>query len=339
METNTQRKFVPACAATGIGSLPFDEIHTAVNFVKGFYHEIYFWPQLPQKNFEKNMIAEFFQKIPLTEIKNSFPRFVLPGDDPKLLSALRDFQIETQEEAGVLDLFGSGGGFFKTQITGPVTMLLNVSDAQGKNLFEFPKLVEWMKGYLMERAKSRARMITARGWKPIIFLDEPSLAQLEPLLLRSQRKFLVELLNSFVRELSKEGSLTGLHCCGRTDWNLVFEAGFDIVSFDAVKDIDHFLGEKKGVRNHFERGGVVAWGVVPSEYLGYELDCGKLAESFLEHLARFAQEPVSLKRVLLQSMVTTSCGTAGLGLEDNDKAHSWVREVSGILHGVLHETN
>lgn len=315
--------------------MPFENFRVACEFVKGFYHEILFTPQLPQKNFKKNLIAEFFEKIPLTQTKNGFPKFVLEGNDPKLLSALRDFRFEDREEMEILNYFDKRGEYFKTQITGPVTMLLNISDAQDRNLFEFPKLVEWMKEYLIERARSRARMISARGWTAIVFLDEPSLSQLEPLLLTSQKKFLVELLNSFVTELSKEGAIVGLHCCGNTDWSLVFEAGFDIVSFDAVKDMDHFLSDKELVRSFFRRGGVVSWGLVPSEYLGYELDCGKLVESFVDRLARLVNPSLSLNQILLQSMVTTSCGTAGLSLDDNESAHRWVQDVSGILKGLI----
>ena len=277
------------------------------------------------------MIAEFFEKIPLTEIKNGLPRFKIAGDDPELLRKLRDFKPENLNDAEILDLFENPGGFFKTQITGPVTMLLNIRDSEDRNLFGFPQLIEWMKNYLIDQAKVRVRQIASRGWKPVFFLDEPSLAQLEPLFLESQKKFLSDIFHTFVLELKKEDAVVGIHCCGRTDWSLLMKSGFEIISFDAMKDMDHFLERKEIVQNYFESGNVVAWGLVPSEYLGYDLSCRELAESFIEKLRRLVRPALTMNFMLLHSLITTSCGTAGLSLQDNRKAHQWVREMSDIL--------
>ncbi len=174
-------------------------------------------------------------------------------------------------------------------------------------------------------------MIKSKSWRPIVFLDEPSLSHLDPLLIQGHKHFLLDILKLFTQELSREGALCGLHCCGKTDWSLVFDSGFDIVSFDAVNDMGHFLEKKDLVRKHFENGKMIAWGLVPSEYLGYELDCHTLVESFIGELKKITSPALSLNHILMHSIVTSACGTGTLSVDDSRNVHQWVHRVSQIL--------
>lgn len=327
----TFQNFQPACLATGIGSLPFSEIHDAIKFVKEFYHEIFFSPQLPKSFFGKNMIEEFFQKIPLTQIENHRPKFILSGDGPNVLKALNNFSPEKNAEGEIFNLFGRGAAYFKTQITGPVTMALNISDRDGKNLFEFPELMEWLKNYLIRQGEQKVKQLIDWGWSPIIFLDEPSLAVLDPVRVAQRRKYLLEILSFFVQGLSDQGAIVGLHCCGQADWSLILESGFQIVSFDASNGIENFLADRETLRKHFMNGGTIAWGLVPTKPIDETFNPHAFVGHFLKSLETICFSPLSLKQVLLQSLITAACGTAGLSLEDNLKVHKQVREISRIL--------
>lgn len=51
--------------ATGIGSLPYQDKHEAINFVLScFKDDIIFWPQLPKKSFLEHMVPQFSEKLP-----------------------------------------------------------------------------------------------------------------------------------------------------------------------------------------------------------------------------------------------------------------------------------
>ena len=206
------------------------------------------------------------------------------------------------------------GAFFKTQIVGPVTLALHTKSGEEKNV--------------LARAKRQVDEIRKRGWNPILFFDEPSLSIINPLILEKEKKRLQEMFHEYAAELD---AVTGIHCCGRTNWDFLFGTGVDIISFDAAKDADHFFKNASGIRKHFENGRSIAWGLVPSTSVGYELDCKAVAETLIERIKKIAFPPLSLRHILLHSLVSTSCGTMGLSLEENRKAHEWVRTISSIL--------
>lgn len=347
MQHSTSQKFIPACLPTGIGSLPFTRPEEAVNFVGEFYSEIPFWPQLPLRNEKEKMLVQFLGELPHLEMKGGLPQFTLSGDNPKLLTSLEEHQSTewgAQKASAwnqALDFFEKKkhpkGSCFKTQIIGPITLALNAKDREGKNLFAFPKLANWFAEFLKEKALWQIRKIKEHGWTPILFLDEPSLSTLDPLWIRNQRKYLLELLRSASSAFSENGALAGVHCCGNTDWSVVFESGMDIVSFDALENMNYFLQSHEALRNHFQKGRSVAWGLISSQYLGYDLDCSALVGSFLKKLEKIVFPHLSQEHILLHSLVTTTCGTPGLSREENRKAHGWVREVSNLLRKeVLH---
>ena len=58
--------------------------------------------------------------------------------------------------------------------------------------------------------------------------------------------------------------LIGIHCCGNTDWSMILEAGPDIINFDAFEFGETIAMYPESVKTHLERGGMLAWGVVPT---------------------------------------------------------------------------
>ncbi len=61
-----------------------------------------------------------------------------------------------------------------------------------------------------------------------------------------------------------EGGL-GIHCCSNTDWEFVLDLDPSVVSIDAYATAKEFLLYSDAVISYMERGGIVAWGIVPAD--------------------------------------------------------------------------
>ena len=104
-----------------------------------------------------------------------------------------------------------------------------------------------------------------------------------------------------------EGGL-GIHCCSNTDWELVLGLNPSVVSLDAYATAKEFLLLPEAVISYMERGGVVAWGIVPAEYRIFTTET---VDSLYErYLAIRSQLTARITEDLFdaQSLITPSCG-------------------------------
>jgi len=125
--------------------------------------------------------------------------------------------------------------------------------------------------------------------------------------------------------------LIGFHCCGNTDWTMVFETRVDIVSFDAYGFGDKLILYPNEILRFIDRGGFLAFGIVPtSEYMD-----GITKELLYDHvvslLANFEEKGLPRDRLLENSLFTPSCG---MGPLDEIKAKR-VMELTGSLAGQI----
>jgi hypothetical protein len=121
--------------------------------------------------------------------------------------------------------------------------------------------------------------------------------------------------------VSSRGALTGVHCCGNTDWSLLMQTDVDIINFDAVDYMESLAIYPEQLSSFLERGGVLAWGAVPNdgrinqETLADSLMRLRKGVSFLEE--KGVNRDLLLKRII----VTPACGCAGLTVEEVEKVY------------------
>jgi hypothetical protein len=100
----------------------------------------------------------------------------------------------------------------------------------------------------------------------------------------------------------------GIHCCSNTDWDFVLGLNPSVVSIDAYATAKEFLLYSDAVVSYMERGGIVAWGIVPAET---KLFVTETTDSLYDkYLAIRAQICTRMPEKLFdaQSLITPSCG-------------------------------
>lgn len=338
--------FEPRFAMIAIGSLPHTDPEQACRAMLAAFGEVAAWPQLPKLSFLENMYAQYSEGMPGIRVDTSAKRLwfqvdeSLPMELEEFYQAVieRDldrFRISSEHAAG-LSLFLDGT--FKTELeerpyikghmTGPISFGLTVTD-QNKRASLYDETLEQvivqalkLKGAWQTAALRKA----APRAKVVMFYDEPYLHSVGSAMISVSREQVVSHLRSCIEGC--EADITGIHCCGNTDWSLVFATGVDIVHFDAYEYMEPFVAYSDAIRAHIEKGGTIAWGVIPKDDAVLDVTADELVARLESGFEELAGRGVDKQMLAGASLVSPSCGLGSTTVEMADRALELTRKVS-----------
>jgi methionine synthase II (cobalamin-independent) len=337
-----------------IGSLPMKDHDAATRLILEFTPEVPLWAQLPMF-LEEGMAAQFLPGMPgFTESPEGKLYINEESDtfDAEYLAFYEEYLAVTEAGASLDDSRfaltpATGRGFkefmrqvdqdtsgfkaLKGQVTGPFTFATSVTDKEGRAIFYNDQLRDAAIKHLAMNAKWQARTFASRDLTPIIFFDEPALAGFgTSAFITVSRQEVTEAINEVMAAVHEEGGLTGIHVCANTEWDLLLDSKIDIINFDAYSYFDKFILYPEKIKNFIARGGIIAWGIVPTDNADdiAKETCDTLGE-MLE--AQFAQmEAIGIDRATLlsQSFITPSCGTGSIDLDSAKRVLMLTRDLS-----------
>ncbi|MDD5449437.1 MAG: hypothetical protein PHO42_02440 [Candidatus Omnitrophica bacterium] len=329
---------------TAVGSLPYRDPEAACAKILGSFKEIPFWPQLVKRSFLENMYVQFSEGFPGVVVDLENKRIYV--DSEKGLSdkiealyekVLKDdvdyFSIGRAYAEGLyafLELLSKKTvkpRFLKGQITGPVSFGLTVTDEKKRALFYNPELKEALVKTLCMRARWQARKLKQTGIDPLVFIDEPYLTSIGSSFVTIKREEVEAAMGEIIEALHKEGSLCGVHCCGNTEWGMLFKMGFDVVSFDAYNYYETISLYPQELKQFLKKGGVLAWGIIPNTPQALSEDYDSLTERLDKALALLAAKGIPKADILKAMLVTPSCG---LGLADENLSGRIIERTIGF---------
>jgi len=150
--------------------------------------------------------------------------------------------------------------------------------------------------------------------KVIIFIDEPILSAFgSSTYLGLAREDVIRLLNEVIDAIHKAGAVSGIHCCGNTDWSVIAATKIDIINFDAylfTKSVAIYPNE---INIFLKRGGFLAWGIVPTSEAIRKESADSLYSKMTNDMNRLVTANAFSKELLLkQRLITPSCGTGSM---------------------------
>ena len=320
-----------------IGSIPLRDHAEASRLMMAHTPAIPLWLQLPVFP-EEGMVPQFLPGMPSvvdrdgkqfidtasdafdTELLSFFEDYMAVSEDPDQLSGSR-FTFTEETGKGVAALLETLDGIktspvaVKGQVTGPITFCTGVKDQDGRAIFYNDTLRDAAVKHLALNARWQIRILSGPGCPVIVFIDEPALAGFgSSELISVSREDILACLTEVVAAIHADGGLAGIHVCANTDWSLVLDSGADIVNFDAYAYFDRFLLYGDQVRDFLNRGGLLAWGVVPT--LKPEEIESETVDSLYERLTGYYHQVVDLgvaeETLRAQSFITPSCGLGSL---------------------------
>ena len=125
--------------------------------------------------------------------------------------------------------------------------------------------------------------------------------------------------------------LKGMHCCGNTDWSLLLSTSVDILNLDAYEYAEALALYPDEVGAFLERGGIIAWGIVPASDQALEETVDSLVERFHEALGLLAAKGLHMDDLLASALIMPSCGCGSLSVETAERVLELTGEVAKAL--------
>ncbi len=348
--------FQANCRPILIGSLPHADHEEAMQLIVKYTPEIPLWPQLPKKPRE-GMIRQFLTGFPglIDDGKKYWIDTGCQGFEEEMAAFYEDYmQVEEASERLEDSRFALGidsaAGFFtlqrtlhkaqphltaKGQVTGPVTTGIGVKDQHGNSIFYDDSLRDVLIKLLSMKARWQIAQLQKFTKKepPIIFIDEPGLVSFGSSGFAGiSQEMVSEAVAEVITTIQQAGGLAGVHICANGDWDPALSSATDIISFDAYFYFDNFILFKEQLSKFLSRGGILAWGIVPT---GDPLVVAKESSASLfvkwnEQLKILTTFGFSEQQLMEQTLIAPSCGTGSLTAELAQKVLSMTSEVSQL---------
>jgi hypothetical protein len=341
------KDFKPGFIATGIGSLPHKDPATAVNMVLERLGDMPYWPQLPNLGPQEDMnlqyapaltplIAPDFGGQAVTAFSGLSREEALAGFFERLMGGDEEsFGLSQDAAAGLYQFMDAVSAapegsypWVKGHVTGPLTLGAAVMGDDGKAVLYDDEVADALARGLGVAAAAQVKQMEHLNRPIMMFIDEPFLSGYGSAFTPITGDKVISLLGATMEELrARADVVTGVHCCGDTDWGLMVDTGADVLNLDSDGFGEHLLLYPEKVKELLERGGAIAWGAVPtSEYTGDETARG-LWDSLHKLLKELEAKGIAHDLLASQALVTPACGMGSL---DDAKAEAILDLTAGV---------
>ncbi|HVN66491.1 MAG TPA: hypothetical protein VMT31_07755 [Methanomicrobiales archaeon] len=309
----------PGSLATGVGALPHRDPGVAVDEVLRIFPRFPFVPTLPNRGFLESIVFSDSAMLPGRMIR----------DGRILVDSSRDITAEMEQiytdyleknTAPYATPPEYGSGFYemmtrrlpyaillKCQVTGPVTFGMQVVDSDKRPIYYDPQFADILGKLMALRARWCEEEIRRRTGlsRTLVILNEPYLASLGSSVVPVDRDSVIAGWQD-ISALVEDG--LGVHCCTNTDWAFLISLGPSVISFDAYGNAREFLLYMDDVAKYLEGGGVVGWGIVPSDPKVFSRESVDSLTGWYLEIRKTVIEHVDAEVFDGQSLITPSCG-------------------------------
>ncbi|MDP8246773.1 MAG: hypothetical protein P9M00_01410 [Candidatus Tritonobacter lacicola] len=326
-----------AGTATAIGSFPHDDAAALCGLILQKLPAIPCWPQLPKRAFKEQMYVQASEGLPCVVIDEEKEKiyFDTSGDIyPELEKCLTHVISEDVDYFAISEGYAAGLHemvrllenkkpdtitWVKGQTVGPVSLGLTVTDQAKRSIIYNDELFEAITKCCVMKARWQIRKLKSVHPHVIIFIDEPYLSSFGSAYINIQRDQVIGLLTEIIEAVHDEGALAGVHCCGNTDWSLLMDTPIDIINFDAYGYFEGITLYPEKLGDFLEKGGVLAWGIVPTSDAIATCSHDGLLEEIKKKMAALEKKGVEKELLLSNCLITPSCGTGTLSVDLADR--------------------
>jgi len=343
--------FTPKFLTTHLGSIPHTE---CVDVCDRLIHmlDIPAWPQMSRRTFRENMYVQFSASLPaiVTDETKQKVYFDTRNDITPALEAFYErylandvnaFALKPSYAAGFYNMLEAmrriPGEWAKGQVTGPISFGLTVTDQDLRASLYNEQLADVIVKNTALIARWQVRQLRSVRPNVILFVDEPYMASFGSAFINLKRGQVIDMLNEVFDAIHAEGGLAGVHCCANTDWSVLLATKVDILNLDAYGYIENLALFPAEMRAFLDRGGVVAWGIVPNnkeiyditpEGIAYRLNAGF---TLIHDKAQSRGITIMPEEFSMRSLVAPSCGLGPTTTEIADRIFEVLMKTGIIL--------
>jgi methionine synthase II (cobalamin-independent) len=343
--------FNPKFLTTQIGSMPYPDGKAICERLVSTL-DIPAWPQLPRRTFHENMYVQYSSALPCISLDEDKEK-ILFNTENDITPALEEFYSHYLAED--VDCFGlrpdyaagfytmldtlrkSPGEWAKGQVTGPISFGLTVTDQNLRASLYDDMLADVIVKNMAMIARWQVRQLRSTRPNVIIFVDEPYLASFGSAYISLSREQVITILDEVFAGIHAEGALAGVHCCANTDWSVLLATQVDILNLDAFGYLENLSLYASELREFIDRGGCVAWGIVPTGQEIFEVDGPGLAKRLRDGLETISQKSrargvsINPDEFATHSLISPSCGLGSTTIETTERVLETLVRTGEIL--------
>jgi hypothetical protein len=304
--------------------------------------DIPFWPQLPRLNYYEDMYVQ---------ASEHFPGIVLDMDKQTLAFSMDKFIVELEETLAhfdepayfdistqysdvyhrFLDLDLSDRPAIRGQLEGPISFGLNVLDQDKRPIIFDDTVRPFMYEFMAKRINVQLERLKKLNPNAFMFIDEPGLQFLFSALSGYDSNAARQDMEEFLSMIERP---RGVHLCGNPDWDFLLNLDMDILSMDAYLNAEIFANYADSIKRFLGRGGVIAWGIVPTNFEPFEAETIDTLTHQLEKVWRVLENKgIEKENLLSRSLISpaTCCLVNPDGEKTVAAAFKVVQDLSGRL--------
>jgi hypothetical protein len=350
------------CIATAIGSFPHSDVGKALDIIFHSLPDAPCWPQLPRLGLNEQMEIQYSVGMPRAIIDREKGRmyFDTAGDYSEDFAAFYETYMAAMDETSESEDFSAlaigpdysrgiykfeeeikarkkNFPFIKVQTTGPCSFALTIVDEKKRAIYYNEEFRDVVVKALAMKCRWQIRKFRPYAEKIICFIDEPILSAFgSSTYISVRREDVIALLSEVVAAVHADGAIAGVHCCGNTDWTILIDAGVDLINFDAFGYGETIALYPAAVNKFIADGGLIAWGIVPTSTAIRKQSPDLLLERFTRVVDNLAQKAaLDRQTILIQSLLTPSCGTGSLAEADAEMVFELLRDLTGRVKQVF----
>ena len=306
--------------------------------------DIPFWPQLPRLSYYEDMYVQ---------ASEHFPGIVLDMDKQTLAFSMDKFFVELEDTLThfdepayfdistqysdvyhrFLDLDFSDRPAIRGQLEGPISFGLNVLDQDKRPIIFDDTVRPFMYEFMAKRINVQLERLKKLNPNAFMFIDEPGLQFLFSALSGYDSNAARQDMEEFLAMVERP---RGVHLCGNPDWDFLLNLDMDILSMDAYLNAEIFANYADSIKRFLGRGGVIAWGIVPTNFEPFEAETIDTLTHQLEKVWRVLENKgIEKENLLSRSLISPA--TCCLVNPDGEKTVAAAFKVAQDLSGRLRD--
>ena len=261
---------------TAMAVMPHTDVERALQVALSL--DIPFWPQLPNYNYYEDMYVQAAEHFPgiLLDLEGRTLRF----STDKFIEELEDclahfdepeyFDISTTYSVvyhRFLDLDLAERPAIRGQLEGPISFGFNILDQNDRPILFDDTVRPFMLDFMAQRINVQLKRLLKRNPNAFMFVDEPGLQFLFSALAGYGDVKAKDDLAYFFALIERP---RGIHLCGNPDWDFLLNLDLDVLSLDIYTNAEVFASYATAIQSFLERGGVIVWGIVPTNFEPFE---------------------------------------------------------------------
>lgn len=325
---------------TAMAVMPHKDIDRALEMAMSL--DIPFWPQLPRYSYYEDMYVQASEHFPgiILDMKKETVSFSIDRFIEELEETMSHF--DEPEYFDISETYSAVYSRFlkmdlkdrpaiRGQLEGPISFGFNVKDQNDRPILFDDTVRPFMMEFMAKRVNSQLNVLKKINPNAFMYVDEPGLQFLFNALAGYSDRAARDDMEMFFSLIERP---RGVHLCGNPDWDFLLGLDMDILSMDVYTNGEIFSSYASSIKRFLDRGGILSWGIVPTNFEPFEKENMESLETMLENVWKSLYEK-GIDRDFLISRSLLSPATCCLvnpdGEKTVEKAFKEVQELSERL--------